>query len=41
MCSKPDEVEAEVEALVVEVKLNVVVAGAIVGDGLGNMHNKC
>ena len=40
MCAKPDEVEAEVEVVVVEVKLSVVVAGAMVEDGLGNMHNK-
>ena len=40
MCAKPDGVEAEVEVVVVEVKLSVVVAGAIVEDGLGNMHNK-
>ena len=39
-CAKPDEVEAEVEVVVVEVKLSVVVAGAMVEDGLGNMHNK-
>ena len=40
LCAKPDEVEAEVEVVVVEVKLSVVVAGAMVEDGLGNMHNK-
>ena len=40
VCAKPDEVEAEVEVVVVEVKLSVVVAGAMVEDGLGNMHNK-
>ena len=39
-CAKPDEVEAEVEAVVVEVELSVAVAGAMVEDGLGNMHNK-
>ena len=38
MCAKPDEVEAE--EVVVEVKLSVAVAGAMVKDGLGNMHNK-
>ena len=40
LCAKPDEVEAEVEVVGVEVKLSVVVAGAMVEDGLGNMHNK-
>ena len=40
VCAKPNEVEAEVEVVVVEVKLSVVVAGAMVEDGLGNMHNK-
>ena len=40
MCAKPDEVEAEVGVVVVEVKLSVVLAGAMVEDGLGNMHNK-
>ena len=40
VCAKPDEVDAEVEVVVVEVKLSVVVAGAMVEDGLGNMHNK-
>ena len=39
MCAKPDEVEAGVEVVVVEVKLSVVVAGAMGEDGLGNMHN--
>ena len=40
VCAKPDEVEAEVEVVVVEVKLSVVLAGAMVEIGLGNMHNK-
>ena len=40
MCAKPDKVEAEVEVVVVEAKLSVVVAGAVVEDGLGNVHNK-
>ena len=40
MCAKPDEVEAEVEVVVVGVKLGVVVARAMVDDSLGNMHDK-
>ena len=39
-CAKPDEVEAQVKVVVVEVRLSVVVAGAMIEDGLGNMHNK-
>ena len=35
VCTKPDEVEAEVEVVVVEVNLSVVVARAMVEDGLG------
>ena len=39
-CAPSRTVEAEVEVVVVDVKLSVVVAGAMVEDGLGNMHNK-
>ena len=35
VCTKPDKVEAEVEVVVVEVNVSVVVAGAMVEDGLG------
>ena len=40
VCAKPDEVDAEVEVVGVEVKLSLVVAGAMVEDSRGNMHNK-
>ena len=40
MCGKPDAVEAKVEVVVVEVHFNVVVAGVMVEDGHGKMHNK-
>ena len=39
VCAKPAKVEAGVEVVVVEIKVNVVLAGAMVEDGLGNMHN--
>ena len=40
VCAKPDEVDTEVELVRVEVKLSVVVAGAMVEDSRGNMHNE-
>ena len=40
VCAKPDEVEAEVEVVVEELKLSSVVVGAMVQDALGNMQNK-
>ena len=40
VCAKADEVDAEVEVVVEEVKLRGLMAAAMVEDGLVNMHNK-